>query len=190
MVLPHPHSFTGYILRFSRASYGLILSPLLGYLLSASYCLISLLHRISFKVFPCFLWSYLISTPSPDIRLRFLVLLMVLSHPHSFTGYLLRFSRASYGLTSPPLLHRISFNVFLVLLMVLPHLHSFTGYILRFSRASYGLISSPLLHRISFKVSPLSYGLISPPFLYRISFNVSSCFLWSYLIPTPSPDIF
>ena len=53
MVLPHLHSFTGYILRFSRASYGLILSPLL--------------HRISFKVSPCILWSYLTPIPLPDI---------------------------------------------------------------------------------------------------------------------------
>ena len=115
MVLPHLHSFTGYILMFPRASYGLTSSPLL--------------HRIYFKVFPCILWSYLIPTPSPDIFYGFPVHLMVLSHPHSFTGYLLMFPRASYGLTSSPL-------------------------------------------------------------LLRISFNVSSCFLWSYLISTPSPDIF
>ena len=133
MVLSYLHSFTGYLLRFPRASYGLISPPFL--------------YRISFNVFPCFLWSYLISTSG--YSLRFLVLLMVLPHPHSFTGYLLMFSRASYGLTSPPLLHRISFNV---------------------PRASYGLTSSPLLHRIYFKVFP--------------------CILWSYLIPTPSPDIF
>ena len=129
-----PHSFTGYILMFSRASYGLILSPLLHRIsFKVSPCILwsyltPFLYRISFNVFPCFLWSYLIPTPSPDI-LMFPVLIMIVPHPHAFTGYILMFSRASYG-------------------------------------------------------------LISPPFLYRISFNVSSCFLWSYLISTPSPDIF
>ena len=147
MVLSHTHSFTGYILRFSRASYGLILPPLL--------------HRIYFKVFPCVL-SY--SHSFTGYILRFPVHLMVLSHLHFFTGYRLRFPRASYVLISPHSFtgYRLRFPV---LLMVLPHPHSFTGYILRFSRASYGLISSPLLYRMSFNVFPCflwSYLTLTP----------------------------
>ena len=90
IVLSHPHSFIGYLLMFSRASYGLSSSPLLRIFFKvprASYGLTSfpLLHRIYFKVFPCILWSYFISTPSPDIFYGFPMHLMVLSHPHSFT---------------------------------------------------------------------------------------------------------